>query len=63
MRAVSLLRHVTLLVLLFTLTACSTSSRLFWADAFRGAADRVQNTRTVYCSTTYRHGVAYTSCY
>ena len=56
-----MVRIVLLLTLLTTLTACY--SREEWGAAMIGAADRLQNSRTVYC-TTNRYGSTYrTSCY
>jgi hypothetical protein len=55
--------RVCLALLLMLLTACSYESRQFWGRAFQQAGDDVMHSRTTYCTTRYRQGVAYTSCY
>ena len=57
------LRLLVLLLLLMLSSACSYGQRQFWGKALQGTADRIGSTHTTYCTTTYRHGVAYTSCY
>ena len=56
--------RLTLLAMLLTfLLACSYESRQFWGKALQRAGEQVGQTNTTYCTTRYRNGVAYTTCY